>query len=190
MRIERKRIGELNAAPYNPRVALRPGMPGYERLARSVREFGLVQPVVWNERTGHVVSGHQRLEVLRNEGVAEVEAVVVSLPLEREKALNVALNNAHVGGDWDAGKLVDLLEELCELPDFDETLTGFDGDELRNLLLEPENEIVADGEDEAEADDGFVRVVLEVPEENWEAVRVELDRLAERGEARIHVRES
>lgn len=188
MRIERKRIGELNAAPYNPRIALRPGMPGYERLARSVREFGLVQPIVWNERTGHVVSGHQRLEVLRNEGVAEVEAVVVSLPLEREKALNVALNNSHVGGDWDAGKLVDLLEELCELPDFDETLTGFDGNELRNLLLEPEDEF--GGEDEFEADEGLVRVMLEVPEENWEAVRAELDRWAERGKVRIHVRES
>ena len=188
MRIERKRIGELNAAPYNPRVALRPGMPGYQRLARSVREFGLVQPIVWNERTGHVVSGHQRLEVLRNEGVAEVEAVVVSLPLEREKALNVALNNSQVGGDWDAGKLVDLLEELCELPDVDETLTGFDGDELRNLLLEPEDEFAPDNEEQTE--DGLVRVVLEVPEENWETVRAELDRWAERGEVRIHVRES
>lgn len=187
MRIERKRIGELNAAPYNPRVALRPGMPGYERLARSVREFGLVQPIVWNERTGHVVSGHQRLEVLRNEGESEVEAVVVSLPLEREKALNVALNNSHVGGDWDAGKLVDLLGELCELPDFDETLTGFDGDELRNLLLDAEDEFTP--EDEDAADDGVVRVVLEVPEESWEAVRAELDRFAEHGDLRIHVRE-
>ena len=187
MRIERMRIGDLKPAPYNPRVELRPGMPGYERLARSVREFGLVQPIVWNERTGHVVSGHQRLEVLRNDGVSEVEAVVVSLPLEREKALNVALNNSQVGGDWDAGKLVDLLEELCDLPEFDATLTGFDGEELRELLLEPEEKLA--GDEEEEADDGLVRVVLEVPEENWESVRAELDRWAERGEVRIHVRE-
>jgi ParB-like chromosome segregation protein Spo0J len=181
------RISDLKSAPYNPRLALRPGMPDYERLARSVREFGLVQPIVWNERTGHVVSGHQRLEVLRNDGVLEVEAVVVSLPLDREKALNVALNNAQVGGDWDAGKLVDLLGELCELPEFDATLTGFDGEELRELLLEPEDEIGRDGD--GDSDDGFVRVVLEVPEENWEAVRAELDGWAERENVRVHVRD-
>ena len=109
MQLRTLSITDLKPAPYNPRIELRPGMPGYERLARSLDQFELVQPIVWNEQTGHVVGGHQRLTVLRDRGVTEGPVVVVSLSLEREQALNVALNNANVGGDWDPAKLVDLL---------------------------------------------------------------------------------
>ena len=84
MEIQRLPLCQLMPAPYNPRVRLRPGDQAYERLARSLDEFDLVQPLVWNRRTGHVVGGHQRLEVLRSRGVSEVECVVVDLPLARE----------------------------------------------------------------------------------------------------------
>ena len=57
-------VSALKPAPYNPRKPLAAGSPGYRRLARSLAEFDLVQPVVWNERTGHVVAGHQRLQIL------------------------------------------------------------------------------------------------------------------------------
>lgn|GEM_PF-4166958 len=40
MKLERIRIGELNAAEYNPRVELGPGDPVYENLKRSVETFG------------------------------------------------------------------------------------------------------------------------------------------------------
>ncbi|MEZ6066831.1 MAG: ParB N-terminal domain-containing protein [Planctomycetaceae bacterium] len=137
MHLQRIPLGDLLPAPYNPRKSLRPGDPGWERLRRSMTEFDLVQPIVWNRRTGHVVGGHQRLAILRHEGRTEVECVVVDLPLEREQALNVALNNRNVGGDWDADKLVGLLTELQQLPDFDPTLTGFDSKELKDLLFVP-----------------------------------------------------
>lgn len=55
--IERARI---NPAPYNPRVRLEPGEPEYERLRKNIVEIGLVEPLVWNERTGNLVGGHQR----------------------------------------------------------------------------------------------------------------------------------
>ncbi|HTN00897.1 MAG TPA: ParB N-terminal domain-containing protein, partial [Planctomycetaceae bacterium] len=90
-------IADLKPAPYNPRRPLKPGSPGWKRLERSIREFDLVQPIVWNETTGHVVGGHQRLEILKHQGHTTIDAVVVKLPLEREKALNVALNNSQVG---------------------------------------------------------------------------------------------
>lgn len=64
MRIERKRIDELRPAIYNPRKDLRPGDLDYEKLKRSLSEYGCVEPVIWNERTGHIVGGHQRLKVL------------------------------------------------------------------------------------------------------------------------------
>src|SRR3712207_7445335 len=117
-------ITALKPAPYNPRKRLEPGSARYRRLARSIAEFDLVQPVVWNERTGHVVAGHQRLQILKDRGATELECVVVDLPLSKEKALNVALNNAAVGSDWDDAKLNDLLAELADAADFDATLTG------------------------------------------------------------------
>ena len=98
MNIKRISLDELKPAPYNPRISLKAGMPGYERLARSLDEFDLVQPIVWNEQTGHIVSGHQRLQILKDRGHTETDVVVVSLPLEREKALNITLNNSQVVG--------------------------------------------------------------------------------------------
>src|SRR5262245_15086272 len=65
-------IDELKPAPYNPRTELRPGSPAYRKLAASLREFGLVEPLVWNELSGHVVGGHARLRILREMGVKEV----------------------------------------------------------------------------------------------------------------------
>ena len=69
MNIQRLPISKLKPAPYNPRKVLKPGMRGYRRLERSLSEFDLVQPLVWNKTTGHVVSGHQRLEILKARGV-------------------------------------------------------------------------------------------------------------------------
>ena len=174
MNIQRISLDCLRPAPYNPRIALKPGMPGYERLARSLREFDLVQPIVWNEQTGHVVSGHQRLQILKDQGVSEIEVVVVSLGLEQEKALNITLNNAQVGGDWDTGKLVDLMAELEALPDFDATLTGFDAEDIRDLVLAPDPAFVPDEDDEPNPN---YKVILDIPPEQWEDVRPDLDHL-------------
>ena len=173
--VETLPVEQLQPAPYNPRIPLVPGSPAWQRLERSLEEFQLVQPFVWNRRTGHLVSGHQRLEILRARGVTEVPAVVVDLPLDREQALNITLNNRHVGSDWDAGKLLDVLTELQELPDFDATLTGFDDDELRGMLLEPEPAGELDGDEDDEPDDA-VHIVLSVPAEQWDAVRPDFDR--------------
>lgn len=186
MNIQRISLDQLHPAPYNPRKSLRPGMPGYRRLERSLREFDLVQPLVWNKTTGHVVSGHQRLDILRAKGVAEVEAVVVELPLKKEKALNIALNNQLVGSDWDAEKLLDVVRELQSSVDVDVALTGFDADELQDLLLAPDENFTDDEEDES--DPNIVRVQFEVPPEDWEAVRADLDALLAKHEIKLHVR--
>ncbi len=85
-------VGKLAPADYNPRKDLKPGDPEYEKLKRSLSEFGYVEPVIWNKTTGNVVGGHQRLKVLIDIGVTEVECVVVEMGEEKEKALNVALN--------------------------------------------------------------------------------------------------
>jgi hypothetical protein len=187
MTIESIPLEQLIPAPYNPRVVLQPGDEGWEKLRRSLCEFDLVQPLVWNRRTGHVVGGHQRLEILRAEGRTAIECVVVDLPLEREQALNVALNNASVGGDWDAGKLVDLLGELRDLPEFDATLTGFDDQQLRDLLFVPDPS-AANLADDDEPPAAHVTAALEVPTDRWAAVHPRLDDLlASEPTVRLHV---
>jgi DNA modification methylase len=129
--IERIDASKLKAAKYNPRKNLKPGDPEYEKLKRSITEFGYVEPVIWNQRTGNIVGGHQRFKVLTEMGQKQVDCVVVDLDVEREKALNIALNK--VSGDWDLPLLTDLLNDL-EDSGFDVSLTGFDAAEIDALF--------------------------------------------------------
>ncbi|MEX0728110.1 MAG: ParB N-terminal domain-containing protein [Planctomycetaceae bacterium] len=186
MEIRRLSLTALKPAPYNPRVPLTPKSPRYKKLQRSIREFDLVQPIVWNERTGHVVGGNQRLQILRDEGIAEVDVVVVSLSLAREKALNVALNNAQIGSEWDTPKLLELLDELHGLDDLDATLTGFDDDELKSLSLVPVDNFIPEDADPTPNDNVVVR--FEVAVDDWEAVRADLDELVAAHRLRLHVK--
>jgi ParB-like chromosome segregation protein Spo0J len=131
LELERIPISEINPAAYNPRQDLRPGDPEYEQLKRSIETWGLVEPLVWNRRTGNLVGGHQRLKILIQRGDAEVDVSVVDLDPENEKALNLALNK--IQGDWDEDALRALLEELSRT-DIDLELTGFSETELTGLL--------------------------------------------------------
>ena len=131
MQIEKKNVSELLPADYNPRKDLKPGDPEYEKLKRSIEQFGYVEPVIWNEQTGRVVGGHQRLKVLTDMGITEVDVVVVSLSDEKEKALNIALNK--ISGAWDNEKLALVIADL-QGTDFDVSLTGFDPEELDDLF--------------------------------------------------------
>lgn len=134
MYIKKVPVTMLKMAEYNPRKNLKSGDPEYEKLERSITRFGYVEPIVWNEWTGNVVGGHQRLKILIDHGIDEVEVSTVSLSDSEEKALNVALNK--ISGEWDDEKLEALLTELSSLEEFDETLTGFDEEEIEKLLAE------------------------------------------------------
>ena len=131
MNIEKKNVKDLLPADYNPRKDLKPGDPEYEKLKRSIEQFGYVEPVIWNEKTGRVVGGHQRLKVLTDMGITEVDVVVVDMATEKEKALNIALNK--ISGEWDTEKLALVIADL-QGTDFDVSLTGFDPEELEDLF--------------------------------------------------------
>ena len=131
MIIEKKKATELLPADYNPRKDLKPGDPEYEKLKRSIEQFGYVEPVIWNKTTGRVVGGHQRLKVLMDMGITEVDCVVVDMPEDKEKALNIALNK--ISGEWDKDKLALLITDL-QGADFDVSLTGFDPAEIDDLF--------------------------------------------------------
>ncbi len=131
MDIVKKNVKDLIPADYNPRKDLQPGDAEYEKLKRSIEEFGYVEPVIWNKKTKRVVGGHQRLKVLIASGITEVDCVVVNFTEEKEKALNVALNK--ISGTWDKDKLALLITDL-QGADFDVSLTGFDPEELDDLF--------------------------------------------------------
>ncbi len=149
MLIEKIQTDRLVPADYNPRKDLKPGDPEYEKLRRSLEEFGYVEPVIWNKTTSHVVGGHQRLKVLLDMGVTEVDCVVVEMDAEKEKALNVALNK--ISGDWDKDKLALLIADL-QGADFDVSLTGFDPGEIDDLFKDSLKDGIHDDDFDVDAE--------------------------------------
>ena len=121
-------VEAVRPADYNPRVALRPGDPEYEKLRESVDDLGVIDPLVWNETTGRLVGGHQRLQVCIDLGWAEVPVFVVHLSEEKEIQANLALNK--ISGRFDESKLRAVLQELK--PEAVK-LAGFDPKDLRAL---------------------------------------------------------
>ena len=141
MDIQTKKLKDLIPADYNPRKSLKPGDPEYEKLKRSLEQFGYVEPIIWNQQTKTVVGGHQRLTAMMDLGMTEAEVVVVDFDLETEKALNVALNK--ISGDWDKDKLALLITDL-QAADFDVSLTGFDSAEIDDLFKDSLKDEVKD----------------------------------------------
>lgn len=123
--------------PKNPRFDLKPGMPLYEKLKDSILHHDYVDPIVWNERTGYIVSGHQRFQVMKdiaeenNDPLTEVEVIVVDLPENRADTLMVAINK--ITGLWDEEKLSALFKEMSEE---DLSYTGFDNADIQKLINE------------------------------------------------------
>jgi ParB-like chromosome segregation protein Spo0J len=123
---------EIKNAPYNPRQ-----ISDYSRkkLRDSLGKMGLVQPICWNKRTGHIVGGHQRvaaLDDLERTMDYSMSVAVVDVDLKTEKELNVFLNNANAQGDWDLEKLNTLLKDAeIELEN-----TGFDLGDVYQLFGE------------------------------------------------------
>ena len=123
-------IASLVPAAYNPRKDLKPGDPEFEKIRRSIEEFGYVEPIIVNEdRT--IIGGHQRVKVLSALGFTEIDCVIVSVDKTKEKALNIALNK--ITGEWDTASLAQLLAEL-DKQNYNLELTGFDWDEAEKLL--------------------------------------------------------
>lgn len=142
MTIRKMPIAALSPAKYNPRKDLKPGDPAYEKIRRSLHEFGYVDPVIWNEVTGNIVGGHQRYKVLVAEGAAEIDCVVVHIENpQEEKALNIALNKAV--GEWEPVALADLLKDLQD-SGYDVDATGFDAAEIDDLFSQVHDKEVHD----------------------------------------------
>ena len=130
MEIKELSLKELKPAAYNPRKKLKKGDKEYEKIKQSLLKFGYVDPIIVNEDLT-VIGGHQRLTVLKDLDYETAKCVIVNLPKEDEKALNIALNK--ITGQWDEALLADLLLDLQE-SDFNLDLTGFEPPEIDDIL--------------------------------------------------------
>lgn len=130
MEIKELSLKELKPAAYNPRKKLKNGDKEYEKIKQSLLKFGYVDPIIVNKDMT-VIGGHQRLTVLKDLDYETAKCVIVDLPKEDEKALNIALNK--ITGQWDDTLLADLLLDLQE-SDFNLDLTGFEPPEIDEIL--------------------------------------------------------
>ena len=127
--VEQMPIADLHPDPGNPR---RIGEDELAALTRSIATFGVVDPVLARRADRHVIAGHQRLVAARRAGLTTVPVILLDLPAEDARLLNVALNQ--IGGDWDADLLARLLIDLRATADRDLTLSGFAEADLQDLL--------------------------------------------------------
>lgn len=110
----------LNAkASYNPRSINKRARRGLEQ---SIKKFGYIDPIIYNKRTKTIVSGHQRLDVMQEEGYTEIDVSVIDVPLSTEKKLNITLNNYLITGDF-TQELTAMLDEL-DIDFIDGTFAG------------------------------------------------------------------
>jgi hypothetical protein len=122
MEIQLKKLKDLKPNPLNPRKS---SVTQDENLKKSLEKFGVVEPIVFNKRSGYIVGGHFRVRELKKLGYKEVECVIVDLNEQDEKELLIRLN-ANTG-DWDTDLLLQdwgsdpLSEWGVNMQKFDET---------------------------------------------------------------------
>lgn len=142
-RLEYMAIVELKRAKRNPKDH------DIGALDASVKRFGFVDPVVIDERTGRLVSGHGRVELLttleakKSKPPPGVEVVDGEwrIPVVRGWASKsdseaegfiLAANRTTELGGWQQDKLAEVLEDLAKAGELQGT--GYTGDDLDTLL--------------------------------------------------------
>ena len=179
-------IDKLKESDWNPNEEDRQTL---DALKASIRQNGLVVPLVVREADSSIIGGHHRLYAIRElmgEGWKlpgkTVPVVHVDVTEEQAKRLNLALNK--ITGQPNLDKLGTLLKELQDISGPDElAATGYGPHEIDDLLelLETDPEAlyqsIPDHEAGEEGDEGWVDLSFRLPTTAAELVRDELDRL-------------
>lgn len=146
-------INNLKPDPKNPRKITDTKL---EMLKASIKEFGDLSGIIFNKRTGQLISGHQRKKIIPEDAEIVIEKVhqvktpagtiaegyiklgtesmryrEVDVDIHTQTAMNIAANKH--SGDWDIPKLNEILLDL-DAANYDLSLTGFTDTELENLL--------------------------------------------------------
>ena len=141
-------VQDLKPAAYNPRKKLKPGDSEYEKIKKSIEEFGFADALVVNKDMT-IIGGHQRLTVAMELGYTEVPCTVVDIDKTREKALNIALNK--ITGAWDEALLAELLKDI-EASGLSPMMTGFEPPEMEQLFNKVASTEVSEDEFDVESE--------------------------------------
>lgn len=142
---------QIKRAEYNPRIIDEESL---KKLTKDIREHGLVTPLVWNKRTGVLVSGHQRLaamDKIHRKKDYEVPVAVIDVDEKEEKQLNVQMNNPSLQGSWDLGALASLRDDGISFEDM-----GFDKGDI-DFMYDGEVDFDDDVLGDADSDDDHDR---------------------------------
>lgn len=104
-----------------------------DRMVGVIKEFGFRLPIL-AKSDGLIVDGHLRLKAAQKMGLKTVPVLLADDLTEAQiKAFRILVNRSANWADWDEELLRVELEELQGM-DFDLSLTGFDKEELDDLL--------------------------------------------------------
>ena len=128
-KIEHWPTGRLIPYARNPRK----NDHAVEQMAGAIREFGFRIPLIVKS-TGEICDGHLRYKAALHLGLEQVPVILADDLTETQlKAFRILANRSATWADWDEDLLRLELEEL-KLDDFDLALTGFDADELLEIM--------------------------------------------------------
>lgn len=131
MEIKTVKVSELNPHPKNPRIHPESAL---NKLVKSIREYGWTNPILVS-KDGYILAGHARLKAAEKAGIEEVPAIYLPLEGSKAEAYLIADNRLQDETEWDNEKLKNLLAEL-DKGDFDIELTGFDVNEIEDLMTQ------------------------------------------------------
>lgn len=109
---------EIQFASYNPRTI---SEDARKALKKNLQTVGLLGGVVWNMRSGNLVSGHQKVSIMdavnrynpeTGENDYEFRVEVVDFDDKTEKEQNLFMNNKAVQGTYDDDMLRELLSQI------------------------------------------------------------------------------
>jgi hypothetical protein len=130
--IEKVKRSAIADNEFNPRKITEKNL---ENLKKSIKKYGLMQPVILNRQSMRVVGGNQRLkalDLLENNPDYELDVVVVDMDDETELKANIALNQQNLMGEYDK----DLLANIkLDFPDINfENDLFFEKDDINYLF--------------------------------------------------------
>ena len=116
------------------------------QIASSIKEFGFTNPVLI-DGGGGIIAGHGRVLAARKLGMSEVPCIRLEhLTDAQKRAYVIADNRLALNSGWDTEMLKVEFADLQELG-FDLELTGFDLDEIKELLAPVGTEGLTDPDD-------------------------------------------
>ena len=127
-----RKIEDLVLNDDNPRTI---DLEGMETIKKSLTELGQLDPILINinkDRKNVVLSGNQRLRAMIELGWKECDVAEVDIPLNREKAVVLMMNNHQ--GSWDDNRIAKYIEEAVKEDGIDYQLTGFTENEKAKYL--------------------------------------------------------